>query len=139
MTPDGKKNRGVTLVELIIAMAIVAVIIAASTATLLTGIKTYNRNFNDTVGQQNLRVAMMDISKQVRNNSGAAAVTGTGTLTVNGKNYAVSAGNLTYNGQTLAQNIASVRASYTDAGHSVIQIDLTSADGNTLSTQISLK
>jgi prepilin-type N-terminal cleavage/methylation domain-containing protein len=134
-----KGNRGITLVELLIAAAILAVVVSAAFTILLTSMKTYNMNFDSTVSQQNLRTAMMKITKEARNPANTVAITGTKVLTVNGKDYTASSGDLLYNGQAVAHNIASIRADYTDAGHSVIQVDLTATDGNTLSTQISLK
>lgn len=139
MMNKSKSKKGVTLIELIVAMAIVAIIIASSSAAIVMGVKTFNRNFNTTIGQENLRQAMMKITKNVRNNASTVSITGTNVLTVGGKNYTVTSGSLTYNGQSLAQNITSIVANYTDtAKKTVVQIDLTSADGNTLSTQISL-
>jgi hypothetical protein len=102
------------------------------------GLNTYNRNFSTTIGQQNLRQAMMKITKNVRNNASTVSITGTNVLTVGGKNYTVSSGSLTYNGQSLAQSMTSIAANYTDSSHTIVQVDLTSSDGNTLSTQISL-
>jgi prepilin-type N-terminal cleavage/methylation domain-containing protein len=134
-----KGNRGITLVELLIAAAILAVVVSAAFTILLTSMKTYNMNFDSTVSQQNLRTAMMKITKEARNPANTVTITGTKVLTVNGKDYTASSGDLLYNGQAVAHNIASIRADYTDAGHSVIQVDLTATDGNTLSTQISLK
>lgn len=133
-----KNRKGMTLIELVIAAAIVGAIMMASITVLMTSIKTYNTNFNNTVGQQNLRSAMMTITKQVRNPNSTSAVTGSNVLTVNGKNFTVSSGSLQYNGQIYASNIASIKAGYTDASQTVIQVDLTASDGSTLSTQISL-
>jgi prepilin-type N-terminal cleavage/methylation domain-containing protein len=138
MMKKEKSRKGVTLIELIVAMAIVAIIIASSSAAIVMGLKTYNRNFSTTIGQQNLRQAMMKITKNVRNNASTVSITGTNVLTVGGKNYTVSSGSLTYNGQSLAQSMTSIAANYTDSSHTIVQVDLTSSDGNTLSTQISL-
>jgi prepilin-type N-terminal cleavage/methylation domain-containing protein len=139
MRKTAGKTRGVTLVELIVAMAIVAVVVAASSSALMAGIKTYRMNVDSTVGQQSLRAAMMKISKQARDPGNAVAVTGSNALSVNGKSFTVASGNLLYDGKLYASHIASIRASYADASHRVIQIDLVSTDGNTLSTQISLQ
>jgi prepilin-type N-terminal cleavage/methylation domain-containing protein len=133
-----KNKKGITLIELIIAAAIAGIVIAASTAVLLTGVKTYNMNYNSTVGQQNLRSAMMSITKQVRNPANTVAVTDAKALTVNGQAFTVSSGTLKCGTQVYAYNIASIYADYTDATHTVIHVDLASPDGNTLSTQIAL-
>jgi prepilin-type N-terminal cleavage/methylation domain-containing protein len=138
MRSHGKNKKGITLVELIIAAAIAGIVIAASTAVLLTGVKTYNMNYNSTVGQQNLRSAMMGITKQVRSPANTVAVTAAKELTINGQAFTVSSGTLKCGSQVYANNIASIYAGYTDATHTVIQVDLASPDGNTLSTQIGL-
>jgi len=133
-----KNKRGITLIELIIAAAITGIVIAATTAILLAGVKTYNTNYNSTVSQQNLRSAMMKITKQVRSPANSVTITGTKVLTVNGQNFTISSGNLSYNGQVYASTISSIYADYTDSSHTVIQVDLSTPDGNTLSTQIGL-
>lgn len=130
-------KKGITLVELLLAMAILGVVVAVTFTVLTAGIKTYNLNYKSTVGQQELRSAMIKITKQVRNAaSGSVAITGTKVLTVSSKDFTVSSGSLLYDGKTLAQNMASISADYTDTGHKTIQVDLTTSDGNTLSTQI---
>jgi type II secretory pathway pseudopilin PulG len=133
---DGRK--GITLIEVIIAAGISAIVLTAAIMVLTTGIKTYNLEFNSTVDQQGLRSAMITISKQVRSPSNTVAITGTKVLTVNSKNFSVSSGSLVYDSKIIAKNISAVSADYTDTTHKVIQVDLTSAGGNTLSAQIQL-
>lgn len=128
-------KRGITLIEVVIAAGLCAIVIAAAATVLTTGIKTYNLEFNSTVDQQSLRSAMITISKQMRNPSNTVAISGTNVLTVNSKNYTVSSDSLIYDGKTVAKNITAISADYTDSTHKVIQVDLTSTGGNTLSTQ----
>ena len=132
-----KNNKGVTLVELMLAAIIAGVVITAAFTIMSTSLKTYNMNYNSTVDQQNLRSAMITVTKKVRNAApGAVTITGTKVLTVGGNNFSTSSGQLMYNGQALANNISTANADYTDATHKVVQVDLTSIGGNTLSTQI---
>lgn len=131
-------NRGVTLVELIVAMAVAGVVIAAAYMILTSGIRTYNASLKSAAGQQNLRAAMMKISRDVRNAKSMPTVSG-GVLTVDGNSYEASSGELKHGGTVYAVNISSVTASYTDASKTVVQIELRSADGITLSTQIRIQ
>jgi prepilin-type N-terminal cleavage/methylation domain-containing protein len=133
-----KNRKGVTLVELLVALAILSLVAAGTITVLSSGLKTYTLNFNSTVGQQNLRAAMIKISKQARDPANTVAISSPKALTLNGKKFTVSSGVLMCNGVAYANNIASISADYTDATKKVIQVDLTSADGGTLSTKISL-
>jgi prepilin-type N-terminal cleavage/methylation domain-containing protein len=132
-----RNKKGMTLIELLLALAIVSVVMAAAFTILATGMKTYNIDKNSSIGQGSLRGAMITITKTVRKApAGAASITGIKVLTVSSKSFTIDSGNLKYGGVVIANNIASIYADYTDATHTVIQVDLTSTDGNTLSTQV---
>ena len=131
-------KRGLTLMELLLAVTITVVILGTIYTVLITGIKTYNSDYSRTLGQQNLRIAMIKVTKQVRNAaSGTVSITGAKVLTVSSKNFSVTSGNLLYGSAVFSSNISAISADYVAGTSSkVIQVDLTSADGNTLSTQI---
>lgn len=139
MKRTAKNIKGITLVELLVGAAILSIIAAAAFTVLLTSMKAYNMNFDSAVSQQNLRAAMMRITKEARNPNNTVTITGTKVLTVNGKDFSASSGDLLWGGDTVAHSIASIHADYTDAARAAIQVDLTATDGNTLSTRVSLK
>jgi type II secretory pathway pseudopilin PulG len=55
-----------TLVELIVAIGIVAVVMGAAFTVLLTGMKTFGVNVDYSNNQSGLRAAMLQISKEER-------------------------------------------------------------------------
>lgn len=59
-----KKNRGMTLVELIIAIAILAIIVAAMSSILMYTFGAYNNNKEVQQEQHNTRLALLSISRQ---------------------------------------------------------------------------
>lgn len=133
-----KNRKGITLVELVVAMAILSVIIAASVTVMVTGIKTYNKNLTDTMSQQNLRSAMVKVTRQVRNApSGAVSVNGSKVLSVSSVSFTVASGKLLYGTTELASGMSSIKAAYVaGTSNKVVQVDLTAQDGTELSTQI---
>jgi prepilin-type N-terminal cleavage/methylation domain-containing protein len=132
--------KGVTLVELLITCAVVAIVIAAAGGVLLTGIKTFNTNMKGTVSQLNMRPVMIEITKDVRKYS--AATPGASSLTVNGVTYTVNSTNETLKqGSTVIANNVKAISSIFVAGSNdkIILITLTASDNSTLSTQVHLK
>lgn len=131
-------KKGITLIELVIAAGICVIVMAAVYTLFTTSLKTYNAEYNGTVDQQNLRTAMMIITKDVRNPNNTVTVASNVLTVKRGANaaysYTVSSGKLMYGTAVVAYNIASVKAGVVSG--SIIQVDLTSAGGNTLSTQI---
>lgn len=137
MANRDNRKKGMTLIELIIAMGLVAVIVAASFTVISTYSKTFTTGVTSSINMENLRSAMIQITKKVRNaGAGTVTITGTKVLTISSTNFSVSSGSLNYGSTVLAKNISSINADYTDSTHTGIQVDLTSSDGNTLSAQI---
>ncbi len=131
-------NRGVTLVELMVTIAILAIIGTSVYSSMILGIKTYNINMDETADQQGLRQAALHISKQVRNTTAAGVTVSSGSLTVNGKSYTIdnTAKTLNYNGSVLAYNINAFTASISGE---LLTVTLTSVSGITVSTQLALR
>ena len=131
-------NRGITLVELLVTIAIIAIIGTSVFSSMILGIKTYNINMNETTDQQGLRQAALHISKQVRNTTAGAVSVSSGSLTVNGKPYTIdrTAKTLKYNGDVLANNIASFTPAISG---NLLTVTLMSVNGITVSTQLALR
>jgi prepilin-type N-terminal cleavage/methylation domain-containing protein len=131
-------NRGITLVELMVTIAILAIIGTSVYSSMILGIKTYNINMDETADQQGLRQAALHISKQVRNTTAAGVSVSSGSLKVSGKSYTIdnTAKTLNYNGSVLANNISAFTASISGE---LLTVTLTSVSGITVSTQLALR
>jgi prepilin-type N-terminal cleavage/methylation domain-containing protein len=133
-----KNNKGVTLIELLVAMAVLSLLAMGIITVLSSGLKTYSVNMESTQGQQSMRQAMIQVTKLVRDPAKTASVS-SGKLYVNGTVLSVASGKLKWGSVVFAgENIASIAAAYADVDKKVIQVDLKSTDGGTLSTKISL-
>jgi prepilin-type N-terminal cleavage/methylation domain-containing protein len=126
---------GVTLVELVIVIGILAVVISAAFSVLLSGTKTYNLNTTNAVSQAGLRAAMMQISKQERKadtvTPGASSLTFT--ISGNSVSYTVSGNQLFYGSALITGNIKTISSSVSGK---VLTVTLTALDNNTLTTQM---
>jgi prepilin-type N-terminal cleavage/methylation domain-containing protein len=137
-----KKRRngkaGVTLVELIVVIGILAVILGTAFTVLLSGTKNYNLNVSNAVSQAALRDAMLQISRQERKADTVTAGASSLTFTTGGVSVAYTAyGNQLYYGSALvAKDISAISSSLSGK---VVTVTLTAADGATLSTQMHTK
>jgi len=69
-----KQNKGITLVEMIIAVALISVVVSLGYMFYFTGFKAFDRNVNRVDLQQNVRHSMSYISKMLLNANDAAVV-----------------------------------------------------------------
>ena len=132
-----KNTRGLTLIELIIAMGIAALVILAGFSVMRMGFLSYQSNVTISTGQSSLREATLRITKQVHNApAGTVSVTGSTTLVANGKTYTVTGGKLTENGTAVANNISAMSVSISS---NVLTLVLTGPDGQSLDTKLYIK
>jgi prepilin-type N-terminal cleavage/methylation domain-containing protein len=75
-----KQNKGITLVEMLIAVALISVVISLAYVFYFTGFKAFNRNVDRVDLQQNVRHSLSFISKRLfnANNSDVVVTTITG-------------------------------------------------------------
>ncbi len=130
-------HRGVTLLELILAIGLVAIIAGAGYTVLLTGVKTFNTNVDNSTSQSGLRSAMMQITRDAKKATAVAAGGTSLTLTIGGANhtYTTFDGNLLYNGKLAAQGIKSLTAVFNTTSK-ILTVTLTASDDNELSSQM---
>ena len=136
-------KKGITLMELIIAIGLVAVISVAAYSVLSTGIRLSNHNVTSFKSQSGMRTAMMQMAKQIKNaDAGSIDATAPGLLrytnSTGAHSFQVINGELkqdmhTGNDKTIAYDIQSLQASY---ANDTVTITLTGTDGSTLSTQV---
>ena len=135
MTTLKLNRKGITLVELLLALGILVIITAAAYGVLTTGVKTYNANIKLSTSQSALRIAMMHISRQERKATTVTVGASTLTLAIGGVNhsYSVSGNQLLYDSTAIATDIKAISSSISGK---VVTVTLTATDGTTLSTQM---
>ncbi len=69
-----KQNKGITLVEMIIAVALLSVVVSLGYMFYFTGFKAFDRNVNRVDMQQNVRHSVSYISKRLLNANDADVV-----------------------------------------------------------------
>jgi len=62
-----KQNKGITLVEMLIAVALISVVVSLGYMFYFTGFKAFDRNVNRVELQQNVRHSMSYISRELLN------------------------------------------------------------------------
>lgn len=130
-----KNNKGVTLVELLVAVAVLSLLAIGTITVMSTGFDIYSDNMKSAQVQPSMRLAMIQITKLVRNPANDSTVEGE-VLKVNGEAVKVDGPQLKWGSVVLAEDILfTIKAAYADNG--VIQVDLVSTDGGTMSTKIS--
>ncbi len=129
-----RSQKGVTLIELILAVGLVAIIAGVAYTVLLTGVRTFNRNIESTNAQSGLRTAMMKITKLEHSAANVSATASSVTFTLSSGTHVITAsGNqLKDNGNIIAQNVTAL--STTTSGK-MLTVTLTSDNGATLTTQ----
>jgi prepilin-type N-terminal cleavage/methylation domain-containing protein len=127
-------KKGITLLELIIAVGLVAIIAGAAYTVLLTGVRTFNRNIDSTNAQSGLRTAMMKITKLEHSAGNVSATASSVTFTLSSGTHVITAsGNqLKDNGNVIAQNVTAM--STTTSGK-MLTVTLTGDNSATLTTQ----
>ncbi len=130
-------HKGVTLLELIIAIGLVAIIAGAGYTVLLTGVKTFNTNVDSSTSQSGLRTAMMQITRNAKKATAVPAAGTSLTLTIGGAAHAYTTfdGDLYYDGSLAAQGIESMSAVFNSTSK-ILTVTLTASDGNKLSSQM---
>lgn len=124
-----KNNKGVTLIELLIAVAVLSLLAAGTITVISTGLNAYSDNMKSAQEQPSIRFAMIQVTKLVRDPANEVKVDDQKHLLIK------------YAGQTIYKILVleggvSIKAAYTDASQQVIQVDISAGDA-TMSTKLS--
>lgn len=133
MRNDRTNRKGVTLVELIIAVGLLAVVSAGAYSLLTLGIRSYNLHTESSVSQTALRESALHLSKVVKNAPNGSVSTDGTTVTADSAVYSVSDGTLYYGGSLVSRHISSLTATLTN---NILTVTLTAEDGQTLETSL---
>ncbi len=133
MRNERANRKGVTLVELIIAVGLLAVVVTGAYSLLTLGIKSYNLHTESSVSQTALRESALHLSKVVKNAPDGSVSTDGTTVTADGTVYRVSGGALYYGSSLVTRNISSLAATLTG---NILTVTLTADDGQTLETSL---
>lgn len=130
-----KRNKGFTLVEVIVVVALVAAVSVIMYAFFGQGLKLYTFESDSFDKQTNLREVMSDITNNARLTAPAQISCGTGTLTVGSYTYAINGSKITRNGSVIASGISSFTVSINS---NMLGITVVNTAGTSLSTSLSL-
>jgi prepilin-type N-terminal cleavage/methylation domain-containing protein len=133
-------KRGVTLVELIAAIGILAIVAGSLFIILTSGIKNFGLNVTNAKSQAGLRTAMVHITRNERKAEAITPGASSLTLTIASADnvYSISGNWLVYNGNGIAENIKGI-SSHWVTENKILSVTLTAADGTTLTTQMHFK
>lgn len=135
MSTKRNGKAGMSLVELVIAISLLAVVLIGIYTVFRAGAKMFSANMDSSASQAGLRSAMMQISRQEREATSVTPDISSLTFTVDGESvaYTVAGGRLCRNGQTVANDISGISSSVSGK---VLTVTLTAANGASLSTQM---
>jgi prepilin-type N-terminal cleavage/methylation domain-containing protein len=137
-----RENRGITLIELLVALGLMSIVTMAIYTIMTTGIKSYNTSFKQAENQGVVRAAMLSLSTSMRSAdtvqvSGSTLIIGDETVTLSGTNLIAS--KATGTPRTIAKNITAFTVSSDGA---MITITLQTTQGaatNTLTSMVHVK
>ncbi|MGJ7920538.1 prepilin-type N-terminal cleavage/methylation domain-containing protein [Neobacillus sp. LXY-4] len=108
-----KNEKGLTLLELLITLALVSMVLLMATSVHLFGQKQMNSQSNEVQNQSNVRLALNIVTKEIRKASSVSVANNV--LTINGTDvYKLENNILKKNNQTLISNIQQFTITKTD-------------------------
>lgn len=108
-----KNEKGITLIELLVALSLVSMVILLASSVQLFGQKQVNNQTNEIQNQSNVRLALNIITKEIRKASNVSVTNNV--LTINNSDiYKLENNILKKNSQPLITNIQSFTITKTD-------------------------
>ncbi|MDL4841680.1 PilW family protein [Aquibacillus rhizosphaerae] len=102
-----KDEKGITLVELLGALALMSVVILLISSVHIFGQKQYVNQSQDIENQSNVRLAIASITKDIRTTDPALITSpDNSTLIIDEKTYTLTNNKITVNGNEMVSNIA---------------------------------
>ncbi|MDP4156047.1 MAG: prepilin-type N-terminal cleavage/methylation domain-containing protein [Bacillota bacterium] len=136
-----KNQKGVTLIELLAAIALLSVVLLVANSIHLFGQKQMSDQTAEIQNQSNVRLAMDIITKRIRKAS-TISVDNNGVLTLDNTDvYKLDNNNLTQNSQPIINNLQKFEIQYDGSKITVTIADLpnTNTPQTTLSTTIYIR
>lgn len=129
-------KKGFTLVEVMVSIAIFAIIGSIISIFIFQGFSLYRSELDSNEDESNIRSAVTSIVNTMRKTTSDQISVELNTLNVNGKSYSFDGSNLLLNGNIWISNI-SVFSVTSDM--QVVNLSVTSEDGRTINTSYALR
>jgi prepilin-type N-terminal cleavage/methylation domain-containing protein len=130
-----KRNRGFTLVEVILVAALVAVATLLMYSFIGQGFSLYGAEAESADDQMNMRQAMSDITNIVRLTDPSAISVSNGVLTVDDRKYKLENGSILRNGGAIANRISVFDVSISS---NILVIRIVNSNGTEIKSSLSL-
>ncbi len=130
-----KRPRGFTLIEVLLACALVAVAAMLMYSFFGQGFSLYTLESESADEQANLRMTMSDITNVVRVTDAAKISVSGGVLTVDDRTYKLSGGKILRNDTAIASNISTFTVTKSS---DLLWIKLVSNKGTAIETSLSM-
>ena len=128
-------NRGFTLIEVLLALTLVAAAAMLMYSFFGQGFSLYTRESESADEQASLRMAMSDITNIVRVTDTTKISVSNGALTVDSRTYKLSGGKILRNGTAIASNISTFTVAKSTE---LLSIKIVSNKGSTIETSLSM-
>jgi prepilin-type N-terminal cleavage/methylation domain-containing protein len=129
-----KRRRGFTLIEIVVAVALLSVAMLLAYSIFGQGLRLYAEESKSANDQSNVRQVLSDITNKARLTD-PEAISYDGVLHVGSNSYSFEDQTIKRNGASIAKDIASFEVSITG---DLLEITITSITGKSISTSISL-
>jgi prepilin-type N-terminal cleavage/methylation domain-containing protein len=130
-----KKKDGFTLIETLIAAALVAVVMLLMYAFFGQGFKLYTVESESADAQMNLRQVLSEITNKARLTDPEDITYASGVLTVGGDTYTLYNEQIVRNETAIASGIHAFNVGITD---SILSIEVVNTSGKSIATSLSL-
>lgn len=130
-----KGKRGYTLIELVVAIALVAAVSLLMFAIFGQGVNLYAKETNSVIEQTNLRIVLSDITNIARLTKPDNISYSAGILNIGSNFYTFNNQTVKKNGIVIAKDIASFDVSISGG---ILDITIVSISDKSISTSISL-
>ena len=130
-----RSKRGFTLIEVLLALALVAAAAMLMYSFFGQGFSLYTRESESADEQASLRMVMSDITNIVRVTDTTKISVSNGVLTVDNRTYKLSGGKILRNGTAIASNISAFTVT---KNTELLSIKIVSDKGTVIETSLSM-